>query len=99
MFTYWLYFGEMSLKGSCAEGLVPSPWHYWEVVGPSGRKLGHWRHALERDIGTLPLFFFLCFPAAKEANRSPLPCASPVMYCAPTVPSDHGLKSLETEPK
>lgn len=49
------YKWDLSSRGPCAEGLVPSLWDYWEVVGPSwceflsgkGRSLGrslegHW---------------------------------------------------------
>lgn len=47
-------------KGPSAEGLVASPWHYWEVVEPlelepSGRKPSHWGCILERAMATLSL--------------------------------------------
>jgi hypothetical protein len=39
-----LWFGSISHKGPCVEGLVPCMWCYWEVVELSFKwaVLGHW---------------------------------------------------------
>jgi hypothetical protein len=58
---------EVFPKGLCVKDLLTSLWPYWEVVDPlavglSGRKLGHWWHALEGDIETLASSLFTSWP-------------------------------------
>jgi hypothetical protein len=58
----------MSPRDPCEEGLVPSPWCYWEMVDPLGggtqwEALGHRRGALKQDwtlVSVSLLFCFLC---------------------------------------
>lgn len=41
----------MCPKVSCVKGLVLNMWYKMEKVGgPRGKKLGHWRHALDTDV-------------------------------------------------
>lgn len=46
---------------SCVKGLVLNMWYKMEKVGLRGKKLGHWRHAIDTDadIPSLPVALFL----------------------------------------
>lgn len=51
----------MCPKVSCVKGLVLNMWYKMEKVGgPRGKKLGHWRHALDTDVDipSLPVSLF-----------------------------------------
>jgi hypothetical protein len=91
---YMLRLGSlMSLKGPCAEGLVSSLRHYWEVVEPLGGG-AYWEELRSlwacpkgpRDP-TSPLFHF---SSHNEVNRLPLPCSSSMTYCLTTGPKETG---------
>jgi hypothetical protein len=82
--TIWGY-AECTQKAHVLKACSPG-WCYWEVVealrsGPSGRKLGHWGCALERDIETSDSVFPSSFPATMIHHTLPamimLPCPLP----------------------
>jgi hypothetical protein len=63
-------------------------------MGPNGRKLGYWGHALEGDIGSLALSFSsLCFLATVRW------AACCTIGPKATVPIDHGLKLPKLQAK
>jgi hypothetical protein len=45
-----------------------------QEVWPNGKNLGHWGHALEKDVGTLTPSCLSLLPRYHEVNRPPLPC-------------------------
>lgn len=83
-------------KGLCLKDLATSLQHCWEIVeplikvGPRERRLGHWGHALEDDIGiqSIPEPFSDCH----EINR---PNDTTVINPVITSTQLHGLKPLK----
>lgn len=93
IFCYWIL---NVLQNQCVENLVSSMWYCWEVidllrVGPTGRSLGHWGHAPERDCRT---------PSPTLSSLLPgfvLPSTPSMRYCLTGSlkgmrPADHGLE-------
>lgn len=74
------------------KGLVPR-WWPWEVGGTRERSLGHWRHGLEGDGGTLaPSSFFA--PQLWYKHYAP-PCAPTIICCPATGLTRQGQLSMD----
>jgi hypothetical protein len=87
-------------KDPCVEGLASSSGttgRWWNLVEyrPSRRKLSHWGHTVEENIGILaPLFHILLYDCHEVTNSLP-PHAPTIMEWTTTGPSYHGLKPLK----